>query len=160
MVSKFHSIAFKTISIFWAKSRFHFGFFMKCSSNKSVAVNILEIGFGTAAIGSYKNDNTGNSTFSKLPKLNVAFMYFRGKNVDDWGEHTYIHLVSMIMIFVGTVWNTRVRGDLAQNMAARVFQGLGWGAFDTLVLGSIQDTYFVSAVPPVSIQDCCTDSSA
>ncbi|PHH74213.1 hypothetical protein CDD82_5043 [Ophiocordyceps australis] len=27
-------------------------------------------------------------------------------------------------------------------MGARVFQGLGWGAFDTLVLGSIQDTYF------------------
>ncbi|RYP62647.1 hypothetical protein DL771_009640 [Monosporascus sp. 5C6A] len=28
------------------------------------------------------------------------------------------------------------------NMAARAFQGLGWGAFETLVLSSIQDTYF------------------
>ncbi|OTA95486.1 hypothetical protein M434DRAFT_69364 [Hypoxylon sp. CO27-5] len=53
-----------------------------------------------------------------------------------------VYLVSMVMIFIGMVWNTNVRGSLAQNMAARIFQGLGWGAFDTLVLGSIQDTYF------------------
>ncbi|KAI0109829.1 MFS general substrate transporter [Daldinia grandis] len=58
-----------------------------------------------------------------------------------WGKRP-VYLVSMVMIFIGTAWNTRVRGDLAQNMAARVFQGLGWGAFDTLVLGSIHDTYF------------------
>lgn len=55
-----------------------------------------------------------------------------------------LYLVSMVAILIGVAWNTRVRGDLGQNMAARVFQGLGWGAFDTLVLGSIQDTYFVS----------------
>ncbi|KAI1089055.1 MFS general substrate transporter [Rostrohypoxylon terebratum] len=58
-----------------------------------------------------------------------------------WGKRP-VYLVSMVMIFIGVVWNTHVRGSLAQNMAARIFQGLGWGAFDTLVLGSIQDTYF------------------
>ncbi|KAI1645918.1 MFS general substrate transporter [Daldinia loculata] len=58
-----------------------------------------------------------------------------------WGKRP-VYLISMVMIFIGTAWNTRVRGDLAQNMAARIFQGLGWGAFDTLVLGSIHDTYF------------------
>ncbi|KAI1660714.1 MFS general substrate transporter [Daldinia decipiens] len=58
-----------------------------------------------------------------------------------WGKRP-VYLISMVMIFIGTAWNTRVRGDLAQNMAARIFQGLGWGAFDTLVLGSIYDTYF------------------
>ncbi|KAI2619896.1 MFS general substrate transporter [Hypoxylon sp. NC1633] len=58
-----------------------------------------------------------------------------------WGKRP-VYLVSMVMLFVGIVWNTHVRGSLAENMAARIFQGLGWGAFDTLVLGSIQDTYF------------------
>ncbi|KAI1453391.1 MFS general substrate transporter [Annulohypoxylon moriforme] len=58
-----------------------------------------------------------------------------------WGKRP-VYLVSMVMIFIGVVWNTHVRGSLAQNMAARIFQGLGWGAFDTLVLSSIQDTYF------------------
>ncbi|KAI1101827.1 MFS general substrate transporter [Jackrogersella minutella] len=58
-----------------------------------------------------------------------------------WGKRP-VYLVSMVMIFIGVVWNTHVRGSLAQNMAARIFQGVGWGAFDTLVLGSIQDTYF------------------
>ncbi|KAI1370262.1 MFS general substrate transporter [Hypoxylon crocopeplum] len=58
-----------------------------------------------------------------------------------WGKRP-VYLVSMVMIFMGVVWNTHVRGSLAENMAARIFQGLGWGSFDTLVLGSIQDTYF------------------
>lgn len=60
-----------------------------------------------------------------------------------WGKRP-VYLVSMVMIFMGVVLNTHARGNLAENMAARIFQGLGWGAFDSLVLGSIQDTYFVS----------------
>ncbi|KAI2607155.1 MFS general substrate transporter [Hypoxylon fragiforme] len=62
-----------------------------------------------------------------------------------------LYLVSMVAILIGVAWNTRVRGDLGQNMAARVFQGLGWGAFDTLVLGSIQDTYFEHERQPIII---------
>ncbi|CAJ2513972.1 Uu.00g020910.m01.CDS01 [Anthostomella pinea] len=58
-----------------------------------------------------------------------------------WGKRP-IYLVSSILIFAGAVWNIMVRGDLAQNMGARVLQGLGWGAFDTLVVASIRDTYF------------------
>ncbi|KAL2173439.1 uncharacterized protein P884DRAFT_295167 [Thermothelomyces heterothallicus CBS 202.75] len=53
-----------------------------------------------------------------------------------------LYLVSLLCLFIGTVWSTSVTTSYAQCMAARVFQGLGWGAFDTLVLGSIQDTYF------------------
>ena len=54
------------------------------------------------------------------------------------------YLASLLLVFIGTVWNTNVQMSFAQCMAARVFQGLGWGAFDALVLGSVQDTYFVS----------------
>ncbi|XDG09031.1 hypothetical protein ABKA04_008646 [Annulohypoxylon sp. FPYF3050] len=43
-------------------------------------------------------------------------------------------VTGMVSLKIARIW--------AQNMAARIFQGLGWGAFDTLVLGSIQDTYF------------------
>ncbi|AEO55009.1 hypothetical protein MYCTH_2298337 [Thermothelomyces thermophilus ATCC 42464] len=53
-----------------------------------------------------------------------------------------LYLVSLLCLFIGTVWSTSVTSNYAQCMAARVFQGLAWGAFDTLVLGSIQDTYF------------------
>jgi MFS family permease len=54
-----------------------------------------------------------------------------------------VYLASLLFVFIGTVWDTNVANSYAQCMAARIFQGLGWGAFDTLVLGSIQDTYFV-----------------
>lgn len=56
-----------------------------------------------------------------------------------------LYLASLLLVFVGVVWNTKVGSSYARCMAARVFQGLGWGAFDTLVLGSIQDIYFVSS---------------
>ncbi|TRX99050.1 hypothetical protein FHL15_000392 [Xylaria flabelliformis] len=58
-----------------------------------------------------------------------------------WGKRP-IYLVSMVLMFIGSAWNIDTRGEFAQNMAARIFQGFGWGAFDTLVLGSILDTYF------------------
>ncbi|KAI0447686.1 hypothetical protein F4803DRAFT_272949 [Xylaria telfairii] len=58
-----------------------------------------------------------------------------------WGKRP-VYLVSMVLMFIGSAWNINTRGEFAQNMAARIFQGLGWGAFDTLVLGSILDTFF------------------
>jgi MFS family permease len=60
-----------------------------------------------------------------------------------WGKRP-VYLVSWGFVFDGAVWNTNVLGSYAQCMAARVFQGMGWGAFDVLVLGSIYDTYYVS----------------
>ena len=57
-------------------------------------------------------------------------------------------------MFIGAVWNTNVERSYGQCMAARVFQGLGWGAFDTLVLGSIQDTYFVGPQQLYCLHPC------
>lgn len=72
-----------------------------------------------------------------------------------WGRRP-VFLASMVLIFIGLVWNTSVTTSYGQFMAARIFQGFGWGPFDTLVVGSIIDTYFVrppeprSAVPPAA----------
>lgn len=62
-----------------------------------------------------------------------------------WGRRP-VFLASMILLFIGLVWNTRVTTSYGQFMAARIFQGFGWGAFDALVVGSIIDTYFVRDV--------------
>ncbi|KAK0627624.1 major facilitator superfamily domain-containing protein [Immersiella caudata] len=53
-----------------------------------------------------------------------------------------LYLASLLLLFIGTVWNTNVATSYGQCMAARIFQGFGWGAFDVLVSGSIQDTFF------------------
>ena len=58
-----------------------------------------------------------------------------------WGKRP-LYLASLLLVFIGATWNTNVATSYGQCMAARVFQGLGWGAFDTLVMGSIHDTYF------------------
>lgn len=54
-----------------------------------------------------------------------------------------VYLVSLLLIFTGVMLNINILGSFSEHMTARVFQGLGWGAFETLVLSSIQDTYFV-----------------
>ncbi|RDA95069.1 hypothetical protein CP533_2110 [Ophiocordyceps camponoti-saundersi (nom. inval.)] len=64
-----------------------------------------------------------------------------------------LYLASALVALIGCVWSAAA-GDndhgFASSMGARVLQGLGWGAFDTLLLGSIQDTYFVrNSFPPL-----------
>lgn len=56
-----------------------------------------------------------------------------------------LYLISLLLLFIGTIWNTSVRTSYSQCLAARVFQGLGWGAFDSLVQSSIYDMFFVSS---------------
>ncbi|CAK7206615.1 hypothetical protein SEUCBS139899_009415 [Sporothrix eucalyptigena] len=59
-----------------------------------------------------------------------------------WGKRP-LYLTSTALLFIGTMWAITVaHHTFAQAMAARVFQGLGWGAFDVLVLGSVHDTFF------------------
>lgn len=60
-----------------------------------------------------------------------------------WGRRP-MYLASAVLLFIGSIWNTTAGDSYGSCMGARVFQGLGWGAFDTLVMGSIQDTYYVS----------------
>lgn len=61
-----------------------------------------------------------------------------------WGRRP-VYLVSMVFLFIGLVTAAQPLASYRQFVAARVFQGFGWGAFDTLVVGSIMDTYFVSS---------------
>ncbi|OAQ87827.1 cycloheximide resistance [Purpureocillium lilacinum] len=58
-----------------------------------------------------------------------------------WGKRP-MYLASMVLLFIGSIWNMTAGDSYGSCMGARVVQGLGWGAFDTLVMGSIQDTYY------------------
>ncbi|KAF3359932.1 hypothetical protein VdG1_01622 [Verticillium dahliae VDG1] len=57
-----------------------------------------------------------------------------------WGKRP-VYLLSMVFLFIGALWNMRST-TFGTTLGARIFQGIGWGAFDTLVLSSIHDTYF------------------
>ncbi|KAK8091187.1 hypothetical protein PG994_000692 [Apiospora phragmitis] len=59
-----------------------------------------------------------------------------------------VYLVATAFIWIGVVWGSQVVDSFGQNMASRVFQGIGWGAFETLVLGSLQDTFFEHELEP------------
>ncbi|KAL9948247.1 hypothetical protein ACHAQF_000063 [Verticillium nonalfalfae] len=57
-----------------------------------------------------------------------------------WGKRP-VYLLSMVFLFIGSLWNMRST-TFGAALGARIFQGIGWGAFDTLILSSIHDTYF------------------
>ncbi|KAK8079633.1 hypothetical protein PG997_007451 [Apiospora hydei] len=59
-----------------------------------------------------------------------------------------VYLVSTAFVWIGVIWGSQVVDSFGQNMASRVFQGIGWGAFETLVLGSLQDTFFEHELEP------------
>ncbi|KAI6371846.1 hypothetical protein MCOR25_003874 [Pyricularia grisea] len=52
-----------------------------------------------------------------------------------------VYLAATALIFFSSIWNAAAT-DFNNVMAARIFQGMGWGVFDSLVLGSIHDTFF------------------
>ncbi|UKZ53932.1 hypothetical protein TrVGV298_007735 [Trichoderma virens] len=53
-----------------------------------------------------------------------------------------VYLVSSAFIFAGCIWNMTADSSYGSCMGARVMQGLGWGAFDTLLMETIQDTFY------------------
>jgi hypothetical protein len=55
-------------------------------------------------------------------------------------------LASTLLLFIGTLWNMTAGDSFGSCLGARIIQGLGWGAFDTLVMESIHDTYYVSPI--------------
>ncbi|RPA91821.1 MFS general substrate transporter [Choiromyces venosus 120613-1] len=58
-----------------------------------------------------------------------------------WGKRP-VYIVSTLLLFIGAIWNS-----LAQNtdsfLGARVLQGFGLGAFETIVPSTVGDLYFV-----------------
>ncbi|KAK7981556.1 hypothetical protein PG988_003794 [Apiospora saccharicola] len=59
-----------------------------------------------------------------------------------------VYLVATAFLWIGVVWGSQVVDSYGQNMASRVFQGIGWGVFESLVLGSFQDTFFEHELEP------------
>ncbi|KAL7946116.1 MFS general substrate transporter [Trichoderma barbatum] len=53
-----------------------------------------------------------------------------------------VYLVSSAFVFAGCIWNMTADSSYGSCMGARVMQGLGWGAFDTLLMETIQDTFY------------------
>ncbi|PTB76282.1 MFS general substrate transporter [Trichoderma longibrachiatum ATCC 18648] len=53
-----------------------------------------------------------------------------------------VYLASAALIFAGCLWNMTADSSYGSSMGARVMQGLGWGAFDTLLMETIQDTFY------------------
>lgn len=64
-----------------------------------------------------------------------------------------IYLASSLLLLAGAIWNMHVEQSYAQFMVSRLFQGVAWGAFESLVLTSFKDMFFVRL--PSSLMYLC-----
>jgi hypothetical protein len=56
-----------------------------------------------------------------------------------------IYIVGGLLMLGGALWTMHIKESFAQFMVSRLFQGVGWGATEGLMVKSIQDLFFVCA---------------
>lgn len=94
----------------------------------------------------YRVSDTAIGALTAAPLMISTVTSFMGSIIAKFYGKRPVYLASTILLFIGTIWNMTAGDNYRSCLGARIFQGLGWGAFETLVMGSIQDTYYVSTM--------------
>lgn len=88
---------------------------------------------------------TGATALTGVPLILGALAGIKSQVLSQMIGKRAIYLVSSILMLLAAVWNMHVTSNYAEFMVSRIFQGIGWGAFEALVAGSINDLFFVSS---------------
>ncbi|KUJ10491.1 MFS general substrate transporter [Mollisia scopiformis] len=86
---------------------------------------------------------TGAAALTGVPLIIGAMTGVKSQILSQTIGKRGIYLVSSIVMLLAAVWNMHVTSSYAEFMISRIFQGMGWGAFEALVGGSINDLFFV-----------------
>lgn len=87
---------------------------------------------------------TAAAAFTGVPILFAALSGFGATFLAQmWGKRS-IYLASSLLMLAASLVNMNIEQNYAAFMATRILQGLGWGTFETLLIVSIRDIYFVS----------------
>ncbi|KAA8564229.1 hypothetical protein EYC84_011175 [Monilinia fructicola] len=57
-----------------------------------------------------------------------------------------ILIFASVLMLAGSLWNMRAR-SFGEFLGGRIFEGLGWGAFEGLIRGAVGDMYYESQIP-------------
>lgn len=97
----------------------------------------------------YRASFTAIAALTAAPLMLSAMTSFLASIIAKFCGKRPVYLASALLLFIGTIWNMTAGDSYRSCLGARIFQGLGWGAFETLVMGSIQDTYYVRLIQMV-----------
>lgn len=84
----------------------------------------------------------GAASFTGLPFIFAAFSGVGASILTTVIGKRSIYVVGGILMLVGALWNMHAQG-FAQFMVSRLFQGIGWGMTEALMMDSIRDIFFV-----------------
>ncbi|GAB0136948.1 hypothetical protein EsDP_00005232 [Epichloe bromicola] len=90
----------------------------------------------------YRVSHTSIAALTAAPLMVSAMTGMISSTVVKCRGKRPVYLMSALVLFIGTIWNSMAGDNYGSCLGSRIFQGLGWGAFDVLVNSSIQDTYF------------------
>jgi len=90
------------------------------------------------------------AAFTGLPFMFAALSSLGASVLSQLIGKRTIYILSGALMLIGAMWNMHVVSSYAQFMVSRLFQGIGWGATEGLVLVSIRDIFFVSILASFS----------
>ncbi|KAL3428494.1 major facilitator superfamily transporter [Phlyctema vagabunda] len=86
---------------------------------------------------------TAAAAFTGVPLIFAAFSAFGASVLAQVCGKRLIYLVASLTLLTASLWNMHVEQSYGAFMASRIFQALGWGPFEVLLLVSIKDVFFV-----------------
>ncbi|RDL38878.1 uncharacterized protein BP5553_03218 [Venustampulla echinocandica] len=85
----------------------------------------------------------GTTALTGLPLIVGAFAGLHSVALSHMTGKRLLYLISSVMLLLSAVWTMHIFGSYSQFMISRVLQGFAWGTFESLVLLSVKDMYFV-----------------
>ncbi|KYK59246.1 major facilitator superfamily transporter [Drechmeria coniospora] len=97
---------------------------------------------GGAMAAHYRVSYTAIAALTAVPVIIASLTGFLSSVAAKlWGKRP-VYMASTVLLVIGSIWNCTATNSYSSCMGARALQGLGWGAFDTLVMASIRDMYY------------------
>ncbi|RDW91014.1 hypothetical protein BP5796_02179 [Coleophoma crateriformis] len=128
----------------WARWKKELFFLSICMAGSIVGVfKTLFVSVNGVLATQFSVSYTAAAAFTGVPILAAALSGFGATFLAQmWGKRS-IYLVSALLMLGASLVNMNIEQNYAAFMVTRILQGLGWGTFETLLVVSIRDIFFV-----------------
>lgn len=91
----------------------------------------------------YNVSYTAAAALTGVPFMIAALSSLGSAILSQAAGKRAIHIGATLLMLIGSVWNMRIMDSYTQFMFSRIFQGVGWGAFEGIAIISVRDIFSV-----------------
>lgn len=93
----------------------------------------------------YNVSYTAAAALTGVPFMIAALSSLGSTILSQVAGKRAIHIGASLLMLLGVVWNMRIMSSYTQFMFSRIFQAVGWGAFEGIAIISVRDIFSVCA---------------